>query len=353
MSPFWGELDPPIDEEAEILQLEREQREWKDDVSQMFANVVPIGKVNQDADDDDLDDMGDDEDDTTSSDDDDDMDDDNGMFRIHDNLSPSPDVAAAAAAVAAAASAAAAASVAVGGFASTSSVISTLSAPVAGDDSSESSSSSESSVTVTLNRVGGESTTTSPGDPSILTTRPAARPARMIVGTHIPAPRPGMPQQPVRLAYISTTHQPSRRQQSNSGSVSPTSRAYIDAAMQSSIAQFNRDIPDDEDDTDDDIPDRAAPTQSQRAGRSYSSRPFPGPVSDHLSRYQQMMAAGHIRPSLSSTQIDSLIESMHQRAHAARGAAPLLPSSTITAEAATGSNHESDSDSSSVSHEEV
>lgn len=28
VSPFWCDLDPPIDEEAEILELEREQREW-------------------------------------------------------------------------------------------------------------------------------------------------------------------------------------------------------------------------------------------------------------------------------------------------------------------------------------
>lgn len=28
ISPFWCELDPPVDEEAEILELEREQREW-------------------------------------------------------------------------------------------------------------------------------------------------------------------------------------------------------------------------------------------------------------------------------------------------------------------------------------
>ncbi|KAK3925352.1 Anaphase-promoting complex subunit 15 [Frankliniella fusca] len=335
VGPFWCELDPPIDEEAEILQLEREQREWKDGVSQMFANVSPIGKMNQDADDDDLDDMGDDEDDTTSSDDGDDMDDDNdvpGMFRIHDNLSPSPDVAAA-----------------VGGLVPTSQAASTFSARTTGEDSNESSSSSESSVTVTLNRVGGENADLSAGN-SAPTTHPVPRPARMIVGTHVPAARPGMPQQPVRLAFISTTDQTEGRQQSSLGSVSPTSRAYIDAALQSPTGQFHLDIPDDDDDTDDDIPDRAAPSQSQRTGRSQSARTFPGPVSDQLRRYQQMMAAGSIRPSLSSTQIDSLIESMHQRAHAARAAA-LTPPSTSTSEVVTQSTEESDTDGSLIPHQ--
>lgn len=281
-----------------------------------------------------MDDIGDDEEDTTSSDADD-MDDDDdvpGMFRIHDNLSPPP--------------------VDIGSDEGPDApsdptlssdvrpvVISTDSPPspdadiAVGDHLSNSSaSSSDSSVTVTLN--GADAQTTAPmesGDTQLSSSRISSRPTRTIVGRHTTAPRPGMSPQSVRVAYINTAGRPVYSGRLDSGSVSPTSRAFIDAALQSPTGQVQLEIPHTEEssgdnDHNDEIHDRAVPSQqTTRVGRlTPATRPFSGAASDiSLSQFRQMVAAtGHIVPSVSSAQIDNLIESVHlaQRVHAARAA---------------------------------
>lgn len=145
-------------------------------------------------------------------------------------------------------------------------------------------------------------------------TSSSTRPSRMIVGRHIPAPRPGTFQQATRAAFIDTAGRPVYSGRTATGSVSPTSRAYIHAALHSPTGPVHLDAPDGDDDTEEQVPDRGAPTQATREGRS-SNAP----------QYQQMVAAGQsIHPSESSTQIDNLIETMHQaqRAHTSRVVSP-------------------------------
>lgn len=280
-----------------------------------------------------MDDIGDDEEDTTSSDADD-MDDDDdvpGMFRIHDNLSPPPiDIAPDEGPDAAPSDPTLSSDV-------RPVVMSTDSPPSPDADiaigdhlSNSSASSSDSSVTVTLN--GADAQIAAPmesGETQLSSSRISSRPTRTIVGRHTTAPRPGMPPQSVRVAYINTAGRPVYSGRLDSGSVSPTSRAFIDAALQSPTGQVQLDIPHTEEsaednDHNDDIPDTASSSQQiSRVGRlTPATRPFPGPAPDHFSQFHQMVAAGHILPSVSSAQIDNLIESVHQaqRVHAARAA---------------------------------
>ena len=151
------------------------------------------------------------------------------------------------------------------------------------------------------------------------------RPTRVIVGRHFPSQRPGTRPQPVRVAYIDPSGQPVYTGRSSTGSVSPTSRAYIDAALQSPTGEVNLAISEDQDVAEGDHDTDSATQQSLHLGRfTPGAQLSPDPASDHVSQYHQMIAAGHIRPSASSARIDNLIESMHQaqRAHASRTPAP-------------------------------
>lgn len=258
----------------------------------------------------DVDEMGDEEDDTTSSDGDDDMDDDDdgdpsALFHVHDHSAP--DIALNADAGAA---------------------ISPLASEtplnaVPEQSPPHLSASSDSSFSGTLHTPNDDPDMTAEvSDPQAGGQRPVSRPTRMIVGRHIPAQRPGIRPQP---AFIDPTGRPVYTGRSSTGSVSPTSRAYIDAALQSPTGEVNLDVSDDQVADEDDNDRDSSVQQSLYLGRStHGSRSFPDPASDHVSQYHQMVAAGQIRPSASSAQIDNLIESMHQaqRAHASRTIAP-------------------------------
>lgn len=336
VSPFWCDLDPPVDEEAEIVELEREQREWKENIGESFSNSLPIGKTSNDVEEEDLDDVGDEEEEDESSSDADDMDDDDdvpGMFRIHDNLSPPP------------------ASGQAPGV-----IVATTDSPMlpdpepdqdraTSDAHSNSSSSSGSSVMVSLSRLDAQNSAPAESvDTHVSTSR---RPTRTIVGRHISAPLPGMSQQTVRVAYINTAGRPVYGGQLSSGPVSPTSRAYIDAALQSPTGEIQVDNPEGNEDN---VSSDGPPGEASASPVSQSpARSFPGPVSDHLSQYHQMVAAGHIHPSASSAQIDNLIESVHQsqRVHAARVAeqqfvSALSESSPLNVAPATDTHTDSD-----------
>lgn len=146
--------------------------------------------------------------------------------------------------------------------------------------------------------------------------RTSSRPSRMIVGRLIPAPRPGTSQQGTRVAFIDTSGRPVYSGRTSTGSVSPTSRAYIQAALHSPTGPVHIDIPDGgEDDPDVEVSDIGAPTHHLT----------------HSPQYQQMVAAGQsIHPSESSTQIDNLIETMQQAQRAARVPSPVEHGSTFT-----------------------
>ncbi|XP_055845632.1 anaphase-promoting complex subunit 15B [Episyrphus balteatus] len=70
---IWFELDAPVNEEAEILQYERDQHKWINSISNAAADIHPLGKVQSlpgpETDDEDANDESDDSD---SHDDDDD-----------------------------------------------------------------------------------------------------------------------------------------------------------------------------------------------------------------------------------------------------------------------------------------
>ncbi|KAJ1521151.1 hypothetical protein ONE63_002846 [Megalurothrips usitatus] len=283
MCPFWGELDPPVDEEAEIIELEREQREWKASLGQMFGNPLPIGKTSNDPDEEDLEAMADEDDDTTSSDDIDDMAP-RGMFRIHDNLSPPPPPVVAPAAP----------------------LIPDSPASPSDDTSSvTSSTSSESTVTVTLNRIAGPSTSTA--QPQGPPESSAGRATRVIVGRHIPAPRPGMPQQPARYAYIETTSRRIFSGRRSSGSVSPPNQTYMEAMFRSATGEANSD-------------DSAGSGDEGTAPAPQHAPPATRPFPEYISQFHQM--------SSSSSQIDSLIESVYQAQRATSSGAGTSNTST-------------------------
>ncbi|XP_034244854.1 uncharacterized protein LOC117647267 [Thrips palmi] len=320
-SPFWLDIDPPIDEEAEILELERGQQDWKVSLGRVFTNVLPIGKTNHDVDEEDLDDLADEEDDTTSSDD---MEDDDGadVYQLQESeatmQAPSPPE------------------------------ITDVPALTYSDVETLPANSIEAPIMETSDRPEMQ-TDSSSAHESGSSPPTNGRPSRMIVGRLIPAPRPGTSQQGARAAFIDTAGRPVYSGRTSTGSVSPTSRAYIQAALHSPTGSVHLDIPDGDDDTDDEVPDRGAPThQALQEGRSSQS-----PL------YEQMLAAGQsIHPSESSTQIDNLIETMHQaqRAHAAGVTSP-VERTTALAEAGFsnvgGLNQSSDEDVTAPSDENL